>query len=265
MASVRPSVRLYVEDDLAAGATVGLAAAQAHYLHNVMRLGRDDEVAVFNGRDGEWRATIDGVGRGWCSLAVVEETAPQSAAPDLWLVFAPVKRARLDYVAAKATELGVAALWPVFTRHTSVTRVNTDRLRANAVEAAEQCGRMDVPEVLAPAPLADALADWPTDRKVLLCDETGGDAPIAERLATVSGGPWAVVVGPEGGFARDELDALAKLPFVSAVGLGPRTLRSETAALAALACWQAWIGDWGASESGAAEQKSQLSRTIRST
>ena len=154
MASVRPSVRLYVEDDLAAGATVGLAAAQAHYLHNVMRLGRDDEVAVFNGRDGEWRATVDGVGRGWCSLAVVEETAPQSAAPDLWLVFAPVKRARLDYVAAKATELGVAALWPVFTRHTSVTRVNTDRLRANAVEAAEQCGRMDVPEVLAPAPLA---------------------------------------------------------------------------------------------------------------
>lgn len=264
MAPARPSVRLYVEDDLANGDTVGLEAAQAHYLHNVMRLGRDDEIAVFNGRDGEWRARIDGIGRGWCSLSVAEQTASQSTPPDLWLVFAPVKRARLDFVAAKATELGIAALWPVFTRHTAVSRVNTDRLRANAIEAAEQCGRMDVPQIIAPVALSDALSDWPTDRKVLLADETGGGVPIAEGLAAVSGGPWAVLVGPEGGFARDELDALAKLPFVTAVGLGPRTLRSETAALAALACWQAWLGDWGASGSVAAEQNSQVSRTIRS-
>ena len=264
MASARPSVRLFVEDDLAAGGTVGLAAAQSHYLHNVMRLGRDDEVAVFNGCDGEWRARIDGLGRGWCSLSLTEPTAPQTESPDLWLVFAPVKRARLDFIAGKATELGVSALWPLMTRHTSVSRVNTDRLRANAIEAAEQCGRMDVPEVMTPAPLADALAAWPTDRRVLLCDETGGGVPVAQALSSAPSGPWAVMAGPEGGFARDELDALAKLPFVTSVGLGPRTLRSETAALAALVCWQAWLGDWGASGSRSADHESQVSGTVRS-
>lgn len=245
MGSARPTkIRLFVEDDLSFGCTVGVAASQAHYLSNVMRLDRGDEIALFNGRDGEWRARIDGAGRGWCSLTVAESIRPFSAGPDIWLVMAPVKRAPLDFTAAKATELGISVLWPVFTRHTAVARVNMKRLGANLVEASEQCGRLDVPEVREPAPLDEILANWPGERRILLCDETGGGTPLAEALQGAPEGPWAVLTGPEGGFAPDELDGLAKLPFVVPVGLGPRILRAETAALAALACWQAWAGDW---------------------
>lgn len=264
MANIRPKVRLFVEHGLSAGAQVGLEPGQAHYLINVMRLRGGDRVALFNGRDGEWAAVIDRIGRGKCSLAVEARTLPQAAGPDVWLVFAPVKRAPLDFVVAKATELGVSALWPVFTRHTAVERVNTGRLRAIVIEAAEQCGRLDVPGVIAPAPLEDALARWPGERRVLLCDEGGGGPPIAEGLAAASGGPWAVLTGPEGGFAAGELDALRKLPFVTPVGLGPRILRAETAALAALACWQAWIGDWGGETSGNESPRSRVSQTVGS-
>ncbi len=249
-----PKTRLYVEEPLAEGQAVGLAAAQAHYLGTVLRLGRGDAVALFNGRDGEWRAAIDGIGRGWCSLAVAERTRAQSAAPDLWLCFAPVKRARIDFVASKATELGVARLCPVLTRHTAVERVNTERLRANAIEAAEQCGRLDVPEVAAPVALDALLADWPESRRLMVCDETGRAPAIDAALAPFAGappGPWAVLTGPEGGFAAAELDALAKRPFVIPVGLGPRILRADTAAVAALACWQARLGDWRSRPPGA--------------
>ncbi|MDJ0893617.1 MAG: 16S rRNA (uracil(1498)-N(3))-methyltransferase [Alphaproteobacteria bacterium] len=237
-------VRLHVPDDLAADLVLGLSPGQAHYLRNVMRLASGADLALFNGRDGEWRARIDGIGKGWCSLVVRDQLRPQAEESDVWLVFAPVKRARLDFIAQHATELGVAALWPVFTRHTAVSRVNVDRIRANAVEAAEQCERLTVPEVFEPVPLDQAMAQWPTERCAFLCDESGSARPAAELFAGCAGAPAAVLCGPEGGFAASELDGLRKLPFVTPVALGPRVLRAETAAIAALACWQALAGDW---------------------
>ncbi|MEX0814398.1 MAG: 16S rRNA (uracil(1498)-N(3))-methyltransferase [Dongiaceae bacterium] len=254
-AGTKPATRLHVEADLAAGRSLGLDPMRAHYLRHVLRLAPGERVALFNGRDGEWLARIDGFGKGWCSLSIETRRRPQGADRDLWLVFAPIKRARLDFLAEKATELGVAALAPVFTRRTAVARVNTDRLRANAVEAAQQCGRLSVPQVFEPVALADLVARWPADRRLLLCAEAGPARPIAEALTELAGGPaaaapWAVMTGPEGGFAPSELDDLGKLPFVTPVGLGPRLLRADTAALAALACWQAILGDGRARPTG---------------
>jgi 16S rRNA (uracil1498-N3)-methyltransferase len=243
--------RLFVDHDLAAGAAVGLAPSQAHYLHNVLRLGGGDPVHLFNGRDGEWRGSIDALGRGWCSVAVAGRVRAQEPEPDLWLVFAPVKRARIDFVAAKATELGASALVPAFTENTAVGRVNAERLRANAVEAAEQCGRLTVPAVHEPAALEALLRGWPAERRLIVCDETGAGAPILDVLREKAPGegasPWAILIGPEGGFSRAELDLLAETTIVTRVGLGPRILRADTAAVAALTCWQAVLGDWRAS------------------
>ena len=246
MSEGQARIRLYVTAGLAAGAVVGLSPEQAHYLKSVMRAAPGTPLLLFNGREGEWRARLEAMGKGWASCAVEAMTRPQADAADLWLVFAPIKRARIDFVAQKATELGVSALWPIMTRHTAVARVNTERLRANAIEAAEQCGRLTVPRVLAPVALDAALADWPAGRRILLCDEEGGGVAIGRALRGIAAeaSPWAVMVGPEGGFAPDELDRLRKLPIVTAVGLGPRVLRADTAALAALACWQAIAGDW---------------------
>jgi len=238
-----PKTRLFVENELADGISVGLDAARAHFLKSVLRLAPGAAVALFNGRDGEFLARIDGFGKGWCSVTVGRRLRPQAAEPDLWLAFAPVKRARIDFVAEKATELGASALLPVFTERTVVDRVNVERLRANAVEAAEQTERLSVPAVHAPQPLAALLAGWPAGRRLLLCDETGVAPPVAEALAGAAG-PWAILVGPEGGFAPAELDGLRNLAFVTPAGLGPRVLRSDTAALAALAVFQALAGDW---------------------
>ncbi|MFI4986986.1 MAG: 16S rRNA (uracil(1498)-N(3))-methyltransferase [Alphaproteobacteria bacterium] len=239
-------IRLFVEVALAPGAVVELPPAQAHYLRSVMRLAAGTSLLLFNGKEGEWRARLEELAKGRASCAIESQTRPQAAEPDLWLVFAPVKRAHIDFLAQKATELGVSALWPVFTRRTAVARVNSERLRANAIEAAEQCERLSVPQVLAPAALERVIAEWPEERRILLCDERGGGAPIAEALphGAAAPPPWAVLVGPEGGFSEDELDRLRKLSIVTAVGLGPRVLRADTAALAALACWQAIVGDW---------------------
>jgi 16S rRNA (uracil1498-N3)-methyltransferase len=241
----RPRTRLFVQAELAAGASVGLAAPQAHLLKSVLRLERGAAVALFNGRDGEWRGRIDGFGKGWCSIAVEGQTREQAPEPDLWLAFAPVKRARIDFIAEKATELGVSALVPVLTERTIVERVNVERLLANAVEAAEQTERLTVPEVRPPVRLVELLAAWPEGRHLILCDESGGAPPAVEVVGKIGiGHALAVLVGPEGGFSPGELDGLKKLAFVSAVALGPRVLRAETAALATLAVVQALIGDW---------------------
>ena len=201
--------RLFVEADLAAGVEAPLDEAQAHYLRHVMRRPDGAPLLLFNGRDGEWRGTFEGRGKKAAVARVGERTREQAAEPDLWLCFAPVKRARIDYIAEKATELGVSVLQPILTQHTIVERVNVERLRANAVEAAEQTERLSVPEVRAPVDLARLLADWPAGRRLLMCDETGGGPPIAEVLsgldAAARAAPWAIVVGPEGGFAAAEL------------------------------------------------------------
>jgi len=243
----RIATRLHCEGSLEEGREIGLDHARAHFLRSVLRLQRGADLAVFNSRDGEWRARIDGLGKGWCSLAVLERLRAPQPEPDLWLVFAPIKRARIDFLAEKATELGVALLQPVMTRYTAVGRVNCERLTANVREAAEQCGRLGVPAVRDPVAFDALLADWPGARHILLCAESGAAEPIADALLRLrdagAAGPWAVMLGPEGGFAESELDALRELPFVTAVGLGPRILRADTAAVAALACWQAVLGD----------------------
>ncbi len=248
MAEQRIATRLFVAAELAPGAELGLDQARAHFLRSVLRLQRGARLAVFNERDGEWLARIDGLGKGRCSLAVEARRRAPEPEPDLWLVFAPIKRARIDFLAQKATELGASLLQPVMTRHTAVTRVNCERLVANAREAAEQCGRLSVPQVRQPLDLGALVAGWPVQRRLLLCAEAGPVRPIAEALGDAAEGsgrsaPWAVMTGPEGGLADSELDALGKLPFVTPVGLGPRVLRSDTAALAALACWQAVLGE----------------------
>ncbi|MCG8506381.1 MAG: 16S rRNA (uracil(1498)-N(3))-methyltransferase [Sphingomonadales bacterium] len=240
----RPKLRLYVADDLAADAAVTLAGGQAHYLAHVMRARPGEAVALFNGRDGEWRAEITVVGKKQVTLGVGERIAEQVTGPDLWLVFAPVKRARIDFVAQKATELGASALLPVFTDFTAVDRTNTDRLAANAREAAEQCLCLAVPEIRAPQKLAALLADWPEDRALIFCDETAEGTDPLGALAGVAPGPAALLIGPEGGFSDAERVAIRALPQATAISLGPRLLRADTAAVAALTLWQAARGDW---------------------
>jgi len=240
--------RLFTAADLAAGTEVALDEAQAHYLRHVMRREEGASLLLFNGRDGEWKATLSLRGRKEALAEVTDCTRRQVAEPDVWLCFAPVKRARIDYIAEKATELGVARLQPVITQHTIVERVNVERLRAHAVEAAEQTERLSVPEVRAPVDLVQLLAQWPAGRHLLICDETGGGPPIAEALSGLDDAartaPWAIVIGPEGGFAQAELAALRRMKNVMAVGLGPRILRADTAALAAISLWMAAAGDW---------------------
>jgi 16S rRNA (uracil1498-N3)-methyltransferase len=242
------ATRLFVDAGLAAGGETSLDDAQAHYLRHVMRRADGAPLLLFNGRDGEWKATLGLRGKKGATARVGERSRPQAAEPDIWLCFAPVKRARIDWIAEKATELGVAVLQPVITQHTVVERVNVERLRANAIEAAEQTERLSVPEVRPPVDLMNLLAGWPAGRHLLMADETGGGRPIAEVLGGLDevarAAPWALVIGPEGGFAGTELTALRRMRDVIAVGLGPRILRADTAALAALACWQALVGDW---------------------
>jgi 16S rRNA (uracil1498-N3)-methyltransferase len=238
------AARLHLPVGLEPGAAIELAPGQAHYLRHVLRLRTGAAIAAFNGIDGEWLCRIDEIGRNRAILAVDRQLRPQQAEPDLWFIFAQIKRARLDWLVEKATELGAAALLPVRTAYTQAERVNLDRLRARMIEAAEQSERMTVPELHPPEPLDQVLANWPAERRLLVCDESGAGEPIAAAAARLAGDPLAVLAGPEGGFAETELDHLGKLAFVTRVGLGPRILRAETAALAALAVVQAVAGDW---------------------
>jgi 16S rRNA (uracil1498-N3)-methyltransferase len=236
-------LRLFIEAPLGQGERLEPSTQQAHYLLHVMRARAGDRVHVFNGRQGEWLVEISEATRRSCVLTCIRPLTTQSDVPDLWLVFAPIKKTAADYVAQKATELGVRVLQPVFTRRTIVHRINQDRMRANAIEAAEQSGRLTVPEVRDGIELAKLLPSWPADRRILFCDE-GGGSPIAETLAGSAAGAWAILTGPEGGFDPAERDLIRSSPLTVPVSLGTRILRADTAALAALSVWQAIRGDW---------------------
>jgi 16S rRNA (uracil1498-N3)-methyltransferase len=238
------SPRLFVEANLGDGATLPLEREQANYLLNVLRLGSGDSVLVFNGSSGEWLARIEVAGKRNASLAIERQTRPQSNGPDVHYLFAPLKRARLDYMVQKATEMGVARLQPVLTRHTVAERVNGERMRANVIEAAEQCGILRVPEVAAPERLDRVLASWDAGRRLIFCDEASPIADPVAALREIVPGPLAVLIGPEGGFAPEEREALIALPFVVSIAMGPRIMRADTAAVAALTLVNAVLGDW---------------------
>jgi 16S rRNA (uracil1498-N3)-methyltransferase len=238
------SQRLFLRADLRQGFEIELDRAQSNYLLNVLRLSAGDHILLFNGREGEWRARVSDASRKSCSLVPEVQVRPQQAAPDLVYLFAPLKHARLDYMVQKAVEMGVARLCPVLTQHTQVTRINLERMQANAIEAAEQCGILALPEIDEPRKLGDVLAAWEPARRLFFCDEAAPIANPVEALAAFESGPAAVLIGPEGGFSRDERADLLARPYVTALSLGPRILRADTAAVAALTLAQAFIGDW---------------------
>ncbi|CAM3494239.1 16S rRNA (uracil(1498)-N(3))-methyltransferase [Paracoccus nototheniae] len=235
-------IRLYIDHPLLAGQAVPLDGAQAHYLSGVMRLRPGDALSVFNGRDGEWAAVLTDAGKRGGSVLPDRQSAPQQDPPDLWLIFAPIKKARTDFIVEKAAEMGAARIQPVTTAHTNSERIRQDRLQAHAVEAAEQCGGTFVPPVADLVSLAQLLGGWDANRRILWADEAR--AGPAETLSGLPQGPWAILIGPEGGFSATERANLSRLPFVTPVSLGPRILRADTAAVAALALWQSALGDW---------------------
>jgi 16S rRNA (uracil1498-N3)-methyltransferase len=239
------SPRLFVDAPLGAGSRVPLAREQGHYLGNVLRLEAGDGILVFNGRDGEWRAVIEGRKRPE-SLALMEQTRPQETPCDLHLLFAPLKHARLDYMVQKAVEMGASLLAPTLTQFTQVSRVNTERMRANAIEAAEQCGILNLPEIEEPTPLARRLSGRDGQRLLIFCDEAAPQAsPLAAlRTAADTAAGLDVLIGPEGGFSEEERALLLRQPRLTRLSLGPRILRADTAAVAALALVQAALGDW---------------------
>ena len=237
--------RLYVSEDLGAGAELKLEPQQTNYLVNVLRLGPGARLLLFNGRDGEFQASLDTSLRKRASVVVGERTRAQEQPPDVDYLFAPLKHARLDYMAQKAIEMGARALRPVVTRHTQVARVNLERLRLNAIEACEQCGVIWTPEIAPVRSLAEALKTWPAERLLVFCDE---DAEPASPLDALAGeradGGASLLIGPEGGFDDAERTAILSAPRVLRLNLGPRVLRADTAAVAALALIQATLGDW---------------------
>ena len=235
--------RLYVPGDLGAGMAVALDEGQAHYLLHVLRAKSGKLVSLFNGRDGEWLAEIAQVHKRGVTAVCRKQTQKQAEVPDIWLVFAPVKKTPADYLVQKAAELGASLLQPVFTRRTIVTRINQERMLANAIEAAEQSGRLSVPQVREGVSFDKLLAAWPKERRLYFCDEGGDAKPLADTLRGTTG-PAAILTGPEGGFDPAERAALRALPFVTPATLGPRILRADTAALAALTIWQSVAGDW---------------------
>ena len=235
-------VRLYVDQPLGKGQTVSLTKEQAHYLFGVMRHTAGAVLSLFNGRDGEWDAEVADAGKKGGSLTCTEQTRPLQMPPDLWLLFAPIKKERTDFIVEKAVELGARRIVPVQTEYTNSGRVKQDRLQVHAVEAAEQCGGTYVPEVAEMERLGRLLDRWPGDRRLMFCDEAMLGAATA--LAGETGGPWAILIGPEGGFSEAERTRLKALPYALSVSLGPRILRADTAAVAALTLWQSALGDW---------------------
>jgi 16S rRNA (uracil1498-N3)-methyltransferase len=232
--------RLFVDETLAEGRSLTLDGSPAHYLANVLRLQPGDQVKLFDDRTGEWLAELTEAGRKRVSLSLMKRLREREPVPDLWLLFAPIKRGRIDWLVEKATELGVARLKPVLTRRTIVDRLNLERLRAHSVEAAEQCERTALPDLDAPMALDAALREWPGDRPLYFADEAGG-VPLAEAAEP---GPGAILIGPEGGFTDAERHAIRALAQAKPVSLGPRILRADTAAVAAICLWMGAVGDW---------------------
>jgi 16S rRNA (uracil1498-N3)-methyltransferase len=236
--------RLFVTADLAAGETVETDREQGHYLANVLRMREGAQLLVFNGRDGEWLARVDAMSKKAVRLSLVERTRPQPPLPDLVYAFAPIKAGRLDYLVQKAVEMGAGFIQPVITQHTQMAKIGTPRLQANAVEAAEQCGILAIPQVRQPLKFDAFIAGWESDRRLIFCDEGAETDNPLPALKTIPETKLGLLVGPEGGFSDDERRQLRALPFVTAIPLGPRILRADTAAVAALAVIQATIGDW---------------------
>ena len=246
-------VRLYVDHPLGAGQSVPLDRDQAHYLFGVMRLTVGAQILLFNGKDGEFRAEVVSAGKRAGELTCLELTKPLQLPPDLWLVFAPIKKARTDFIVEKAAEMGAARIVPMQTEFTNSERIRQDRLQAHAVEAAEQCGGTYVPEVAELQKFDRLLADWPADRRIMFCDEAEvGRASLSLIAAgaedgpdgTGQGAPWAIFIGPEGGFSDSERTRLSAMTGSVTVSLGPRILRADTAAVAAMTLWQKTLGDW---------------------
>ena len=235
-------IRLYVEHALTKGQTVSLDKDQAHYLFGVMRLQVGAVLSLFNGTDGEWDAEVVTASKRGGELVCVEQTRPLQMPPDVWLIFAPIKKERTDFIVEKATEMGARRIVPVQTEFTNSGRIRRDRLQAHAIEAAEQCGGTFVPEVSDMEKLPTLLANWPAERKLMFCDEAlvGEDAAIPEGES----GPWAIIIGPEGGFSDAERKKLRSLDYAHSISLGPRILRADTAAVAAMTVWQQTHGDW---------------------
>jgi 16S rRNA (uracil1498-N3)-methyltransferase len=240
-------VRLYVDHELGEGQSIVLSRDQAHYLFGVMRLNVGDSVKLFNGHAGEWAAQVREAGKRAGILECLQQTRPQQNPPDLWLLFAPIKKARTDFIVEKATEMGAARIQPVQTTFTNAERIRQDRLQAHAVEAAEQCGGTFVPQVAELLKLDQILSDWPEDRRLMFCDESLAEHSSALTGGLVEGeqpGKWAILIGPEGGFSDAERARLAAMPCTTSIRLGPRILRADTAAVAALTLWQSTLGDW---------------------
>jgi len=237
--------RLYVGPDLSAGVAVALDEDQSHYLAHVMRAKPGQRVRLFNGRDGEWLATVEAIAKRTVTLSVDRRTREQDKVPGLWLLLAPVKKTPFDYIVQKATELGVERIRPVMTRRTIVDRVNLDRMQANAIEAAEQSGRMTVPEIDPPMALEKLIQSWDAGRRLAFCDEAGDAQPAATAFANAKCDRYAILTGPEGGFDPVEREMIRAQAFALPVSLGPRIMRADTAAIAALAVWQSTNGDWG--------------------
>ncbi len=235
-------IRLFVDHPLGQGQSVPLNRDQAHYLFGVMRQGGGDSVLLFNGRDGEYTARVMEAGKRGGVLQCDRQTRPLQMPPDLWLLFAPIKKARTDFIVEKAAEMGAARILPVQTAFTNADRIRRDRLQAHAVEAAEQCGGTYVPEVAELQKLDRLLGQWPKGRQLMFCDEMR--AGQASALPLGLAGPWAILIGPEGGFSDTERQRLADLSFAHPVSLGPRILRADTAAVAAMTLWQQALGDW---------------------
>jgi len=250
----REKIRLYVDAALGEGKSIPLTPPQAHYLFGVMRLGPGARVALFDGRSGEWTAEVVAAGKKTGTLGCLGQSAAQLDPPDLWLLFAPIRKARTDFIVEKAAEMGAARILPVLTEYTNAERVNVDRLQAHAVEAAEQCGGTFVPPVDAPQKLSALIDNWPQDRRILFADEAlaGGASAASPDFAGAGaepggerrGAPWAILIGPEGGFSKPERERLRAMPQARPVRLGPRILRADTAAVAALTLWQSTLGDW---------------------